>query len=282
MDTDPVVIVSNEIHTDTKEEEEKTEKTKNVIIPKRIFQTWKEKTVTNKILKSWQQTWIDFNPTFSYELWDDDDNRAFVKDFFPEMLETFDKYERNICRADAIRYMYLYRHGGIYADLDFMCLKSFEPFINEMEEKNMDIVLGTLGEMDNANEKCHDLPNALMISRKGAAFWKFVITALIKTVTITLSPETQTGPVFLKLCLDAYIHKNYNSEVIKAIYGADIFNQEDVDFSSNICVSEPFVFYPINWGNRNHLKYTQRIHELEELKVLFPKSMAVTFWMHSW
>ena len=74
-------------------------------IPRRIFQTWKSHTIENPVLLSWQNSWKTLNPTFQYELWDDDDNRAFVKENFPDFLTVYDSYTKTIHRVDAIRYL---------------------------------------------------------------------------------------------------------------------------------------------------------------------------------
>ena len=181
--------------------------------------------------------------------------------------------------------MYLYFYGGIYADLDFQCLRSFEPFITEMERKNIDVSFGTLGRMDDEKFICHDIPNALMVSRARADFWKFVIKALQNTQTKNLAPEFQTGPVFLKICIDAYTRKNKNVDTgfITATYGANIFeNMHDIDYSSNIFITAPAFFYSINWNNKNHHEYRKRLYGSDELRILVPDALAITFWMHSW
>lgn len=59
-------------------------------------------------------------------MWDDEDCRSFVKTNFPDFLETYDAYPYPIQRADAFRYLVLFKEGGVYADLDTECLRSFE------------------------------------------------------------------------------------------------------------------------------------------------------------
>jgi hypothetical protein len=179
--------------------------------------------------------------------------------------------------------MYLYKYGGIYADLDFQCLQSFDPIIKKMADFGVDVCLGTMGIMDQPRFDLHAVPNALMMSVPGAEFWKFLINALKNSTVSDLSPEVQTGPVFLRFCLDAYISKKIDKPFINEVYGADIFdNIDSVEYSSKIYIMNPEVLYPINWDNKNHLVYRQRLYDHDELRVLFPSAFAVTFWMHSW
>ena len=98
-------------------------------IPRKIFQTWKSKKIDNNCFLSWQSSWKLHNPSYKYLLWDDDDNRNFIKTYFSDFLEVYDSFDVNIKRVDAVRYFYLLKYGGIYADLDFECLKSFDNII---------------------------------------------------------------------------------------------------------------------------------------------------------
>ena len=50
-----------------------------------------------------------------------------------EVCLLYDGLLMPIMRADAVRYLYLYEFGGIYADLDFLCLQSFESLLRAHE-----------------------------------------------------------------------------------------------------------------------------------------------------
>ena len=96
----------------------KVKKERKVCIPKIIMQTWKN----NDIPKKWQVSPVSIQehmPDWEYVLMTDEDNRKFVRKHFPDFLPYYDRFPHGIQRADAIRYMWLYVHGGIYMDLDF-------------------------------------------------------------------------------------------------------------------------------------------------------------------
>ena len=256
--------------------------------PKKIFQTWKERDIEKYVfLSQWQKSWRDLNPTFEYVLWIDEDNRNFIAQKFPEFLETYDSYEQNIKRVDAVRYFYLYTYGGIYADMDFECLKPFDNILEAGEHNGADIILGNLGPMDDIKHAHHQIPNALMLSKPKQDFWKCVIKAMTNAASNkTISPEYATGPCLLTLCYDFYIHKGvYNKETLCAIYGKDIFEgvADTVNFSSQLGVVLPKIFYPYSWGNKAHKeKYLNKSFTHEQAKSEFPDSYAVTYWIHSW
>lgn len=254
-------------------------------IPTRIFQTWKSKTVDNPVMRKWQESWTKHNPTYSYELWDDEDNRNFIKENYPEFLEIYDSYPRNIQRADVIRYFYLYHYGGIYADLDFECLKSFDVF-TMANDADVDVVLGS---MDFISDKAffHSIPNALMLAKPRSDFFLFLMNTL-KNIGINkdLEVETSTGPVFLKLCFLKYIDNGVDKKLITSIYGKNIFESvNNINIKSKILVLPEYVFYPLSWDKKDNDEeaHTQFLEKaIQEPKTLFPNSFAITYWMHSW
>ena len=97
-------------------------------VPQIFHQTWKTKEV-GQVFEQRIRSWVKYNPKWEYRFWTDDDNRALIKEDFPDSLEMFDGYATPIQRADAIRYFILYKYGGVYADLDFEALHPLEPYL---------------------------------------------------------------------------------------------------------------------------------------------------------
>lgn len=226
--------------------------------PKHIFQTWKTKTLP-PFFEKWSQSWKDKNPLFEYILWDDADNRMFIDMYFPSFLSIYDGYEQNIKRVDAVRYFFLYQFGGVYADMDFECLKPLDSLLTQHE--SADILFGSM-ETPQQQYKDHSIPNAIMISKPKAEFWQLVIHSLFELKNLNIPVEAHTGPVFLKHCIQLY-------------------NRPD-----KVKILEPHIFYPISWADDNHQK-KYRMPLLKSLKEVdsekeFPDSYAVTYWTHSW
>lgn len=86
-------------------------------LPRKIMQTWKTRDVPDR-WKSSPRSIKRHMPEWQYTLMTDEDNRAFVERHFPTFLPYYDAFPYPIQRADAIRYCYLYVHGGLYMDLD--------------------------------------------------------------------------------------------------------------------------------------------------------------------
>jgi mannosyltransferase OCH1-like enzyme len=93
-------------------------------IPKIIHQTWKTKNIPEE-WKDFQENIKTIFWDFEYKLWTDEDNRQLIAEKFEWFLPFYDSYEKNIERADAVRYFILYEYGGIYMDLDYSVRTNF-------------------------------------------------------------------------------------------------------------------------------------------------------------
>lgn len=87
-------------------------------IPLILHQSWTTQTVPAR----WRQphsSWRNAEERgWKRVLWDNSANRALVRDQFPWLLAFYDGLPYDIQRADFMRPLYLYVHGGVYADLD--------------------------------------------------------------------------------------------------------------------------------------------------------------------
>lgn len=103
-------------------------------IPKVIYQTFKTKNLSkemNDIVDSWKQ----YNTNYKYRLYDDNECEEFIKSFFDsKVINAYYKLRYGAFRADLWRYCILYKYGGVYADLDTLCLGSIDNFINSKTE----------------------------------------------------------------------------------------------------------------------------------------------------
>jgi mannosyltransferase OCH1-like enzyme len=100
-------------------------------VPRNIFQTWKTKNISNHF-KYLIQTWKDNNPNYTYFLFDDDDCETFIKQNFEESVyKAYCRIIPGAFKADLWRYCILYIYGGIYVDIDTICLNSIDSFLDE-------------------------------------------------------------------------------------------------------------------------------------------------------
>ena len=69
---------------------------------------------------------MELNPSWTFRLWSDADNRQLIAEHYPSFLGVYDNYTIPMQRVDAARLFQVHRFGGLYLDLDFACLKPFE------------------------------------------------------------------------------------------------------------------------------------------------------------
>jgi mannosyltransferase OCH1-like enzyme len=84
-------------------------------------------------------SWIANNPEYDHEFFDDARISDYIRNEFPvsgfsfgkEMLErAFRKIRPGAGKADLFRYLIMYDKGGVYMDVDTVCLKPLSSFVN--------------------------------------------------------------------------------------------------------------------------------------------------------
>lgn len=181
------------------------------MIPKIIHQVWEGRTeYLGDTYKSLSETWKKFNPDWVYEFWDENRIDNFIYDYFPEMVDIYFGYPYGIQRWHAIRYLILYKIGGLYVDFDYECM---EPFDKYMPDENKcyfamepEQHIGSLGK-----SMCFN--NALMIAPPYHPFFNTIITHLQSTSVYYTGNKYQevletTGVLMLTGLYEKYTDKN--------------------------------------------------------------------------
>ena len=111
----------------------------NTQIPKIIHQVWEGRSGVkpDEMLFQLADTWKNENPEWEYKFWGYKAIDQFLLDYFPEFIEIYKNLRYDVQRWDAIRYLILFKFGGVYADLDYECLEPLEWLSN-----NKDCCLG--------------------------------------------------------------------------------------------------------------------------------------------
>jgi inositol phosphorylceramide mannosyltransferase catalytic subunit len=257
-------------------------------IPHVIFQTWKSRVDIPINYRYWRKTFIDHNPGFDCVLWDDADNRAFITKNFGWFLPVYDRYPKEIFRADAIRPFFLLANGGFYADMDTECLAPLDRTL-----ATGDVLLGRMGADPSFD---HSIPNAIMASKPHELFWALVIAMMIERANDGAEamraggPETYTGPILLKHAADFY---RGETEARIRERAAPVIRELSDDMRSalhagTIEILKPDAWYPVDWTNPFHRMLRRRLTTkrvvlaAKDAHELFPSSTLVTYWSHSW
>jgi mannosyltransferase OCH1-like enzyme len=160
-------------------------------IPRLIHQTWKTNDIPNKWYSYTQKVKL-LNPDWEYKLWTDEDNENFVKSEFPDFYPIFMGLSKNIMRADVIRYLIMYKIGGVYLDIDYEMLKPFD-------FEDYSVVLPMNRSLKHG-DSMDGLGNCIFASVPGHKFWSDVIQDLQKNPPIVndyMQVFGSTGPAFL-------------------------------------------------------------------------------------
>ena len=130
------------------------------MVPRIIHQSYK--TVEHPYPRHWQQSWRDSHTGWDYRFHTDDDNLDLVRTHFSRFLAAFEAFPCGIMRADFARFLYLYLWGGVYADLDYVCLNPFDALLEQIPQLGIPML------SENTYYRYH---NALLISEAGNPFW---------------------------------------------------------------------------------------------------------------
>lgn len=182
------------------------------MIPKIVHQTWKTAQFDYWIFKKSQASVREHLPDWEYCFWTDGDLDSFVREFYSEYHEAWSALDRPIKRVDMARYFLLHRHGGLYADLDFVFIRPLDDLIVG------DHRLYFYRSQQAIAKNWQFLGNAFMISVPGEPFWIGLVEHML-----ALPPHTpvlhHTGP----RAVGAYYEMVSDRSGIR-IFGPDLFD----------------------------------------------------------
>jgi mannosyltransferase OCH1-like enzyme len=180
-----------------------------------------------------QQSWFEKFPEseYTYMLWNDEsDLDNFIKDNFPSYYDSFITYKYKIQKIDIFRYFVLIKYGGIYADMDYYCVKNFYNDLNLYKTH--------LTESPHVNNEY--LQNSLMVAPKNSLIYYHIIDEAFRRKELPenfLYPKLHgidmmnivvftTGP---KLLSDVYDRKKSSVVVLQK----ELYNPANFDINND-------------------------------------------------
>lgn len=92
----------------------------------------------DNIVKTSKDSYLNYNSFLNYNFFNNERCKKFIlNNFDNDLLTVYNKIKPKAFKADLFRYCYLYIRGGIYADIDTICLNNLDEILNI----NNDIVL---------------------------------------------------------------------------------------------------------------------------------------------
>lgn len=154
------------------------------MIPRVFHQIWinRDEPALPERYRAWHQSWLHHHPQWTLRLWNLDN-----LDFEPEQRALIDAAPSYAQKADILRYEILWRHGGVYIDVDFECLRPLDSVIAGLEH----FVVSENGRV---------LSIGIIGARAGSPYLKRCIARLPARVGLA-PPNIETGPAYFTQCL---------------------------------------------------------------------------------
>lgn len=228
------------------------------MIPKNIFQTHYTKNLPESVLNLISNMKI-LNKGYNHFLFDDEDIKDFIKDSFGgDVYKSLMMLSSGTAKADLWRYCVLYKHGGIYLDVDAEIYKSLEQLLMDNKsgvlsrERNKNIFVQWCL-MFNSNhpilEKSIEICVENIISRKTNDIIKLtgplVFTEAVNwycrelDFNIWSTPDQIVNKIFEDKYLDIKIYSTdydgfcrYKNDYNKDLEEMNIFNDKPVHWTS--------------------------------------------------
>lgn len=71
----------------------------------------------------------EIHPDFEYHMWSLEEAESLMRSEMPSVLELWYRLPHGINKADTFRYVLMFLRGGVYVDLDFVCVHNLTPFV---------------------------------------------------------------------------------------------------------------------------------------------------------
>jgi len=154
-------------------------------IPKIFHQTWWARKVSEGKLRL-SASWLRCMPDWIHVLWDDNEVRELFQTEFPEALPLFDGYPYPVQRSDIFRYLVLDVYGGLYADMDYECVRDISGFDGIGGNRTVYVSGAPNPAVDGFAQ------NTLMASTPNNPFWPHVMKTASQSCGRMWEPEPMT------------------------------------------------------------------------------------------
>lgn len=107
------------------------------MIPKIIWQThnYQYDDLPDHFLKA-TKSWRYLNPTWEYRYVPSDERDLFVKQELPDIYQVYKK-SPPVFQSDLWRYLVVYKYGGVYADMDSVCIKPLDYMLKDYNGESL-------------------------------------------------------------------------------------------------------------------------------------------------
>ena len=190
-----------------------------MIVPKIIWQTHEYE--YDELPDHLQQvilTWIYLNKDWVHKYVSAKEREEFISNEYPEVYHIYKQVD-NIGKADIWRYAVIHKYGGVYADMDSVCISSLDDNLSQIPD-DIEILTTPYGHQSGG------INNANFAGKRGAK----PLRILINEIKLKWRKEHpgQTTKLFTKVMLDRpdvsnEFRSEAHSEVFKDSFSNDYY-----------------------------------------------------------
>ena len=180
-------------------------------IPKLIFQKWNTKNLG--FIQKYSDSWKNYNKNYEYHLFDDKDCLDFLsKHFDPNIVDCYKRLLAPAHKCDFWRICCLYIYGGVYIDIDTLCLNSIDDFLQVNSSFIVPVPYAVA-----PNEGTHPLINGFIASTPKHKILEKAIELSCYNINNNILPESVldfSGPGVLGKAVNWYLNRQYKSSFV--------------------------------------------------------------------
>lgn len=226
---------------------------KIMVIPKiihRIWMVWDPKSPeVPRVYKEFDKNLKDLHPDWDIMEWDDKSVLSFIRDSYPEFLDTYLSYDMPVKRHDSSRYLIIKHFGGVFIQHSFKFQKNIDSLL-----EGSDLVFTSSTETRNT------VTNAFFASIPDHDLWNNIVESLVAKSNLPILGAT--GPHFLDSFINDYTANNKDS---------------------NIRLLHYQYLLPFNWNQKeNSVIKSKCIEDTSKCFEVFPDAYGFCLWSGSW
>lgn len=191
-------------------------------IPKIVHHTYPNKNLSPELAQNLADLKQN-NPDWTFCFYDDDDQVAFIKNYFPNLLSYYASIDADYgaAKADFFRYLLVYKLGGVYLDIKSSLTKP----LNQIVSEDTKFILAywanpSDGMHEEINNPKGEFEQWHVISVAGHPFLKVVIDSVCRNLTVynpffdgksSTATLRVTGPIAYSIAILSVIEKHPHS-----------------------------------------------------------------------
>ena len=207
------------------------------------------------------QTWINNNPDYNYEFYDDKRCIEFIKEYYDDnILTKFNVINTGAGKADFFRWLYLNKKGGVYLDIDTMCKVGLTE--SKLIKPKFDLV-----SMYSYTHKCR-INHMILMSAPNTRLIKRSINKTLKNIDMLYHTRqnfqcTQDlcGPGVIYKCLNKMIGNNpdipHTDYARRITVGGEIYIFYDREKDIKKCLDPKYESYNSDQEELRNTKYSK-------------------------